>query len=312
MCGGAEAALTGFGVQLKSTRPPPVFGGGVATGGPVASTQQREQLTHFLKSCRARIAPHMVGLVQPLRGRAPGLRREDVAALAGLSATYFTWLEQGRDVHPSAEVLERLSSVLRLSPAERDYLFNLVQLRPPPLVLAETADVGAPIRRMLAGLNFPALVITTRWEIVAWSEMWVRCIADPGVRAPRDRNLLRILFLEPELQRDPLEFETAARRVLAKVKFDYSRMAGDPIFEALIRELIEACPTFERLWRSSAVAGRSEGRFTHPTRAGELTFEHTSYVVEGAPHLQLLIFVPWGEASCVKFAELVRDREAVC
>jgi transcriptional regulator with XRE-family HTH domain len=275
----------------------------------VASTHQREQLTHFLKSCRARIAPHMVGLVQPIRGRAPGLRREDVAALAGLSATYFTWLEQGRDIHPSAEVLERLSSVLRLSPAERDYLFNLVQLRPPAPAPAQSDDVGAPIRRMLSGLNYPALVITTRWEIVAWSDMWVRCIADPGARAPRDRNLLRILFLEPELQRHPLEFEAAARRVLAKAKFDYSRMAGDPIFEALIRELTAACPIFERLWRSSAVVGRSEGRFTHPTRVGELTFEHTSYVVEGVPHLQLLIFVPSGEASTLKFAELVRDQK---
>ena len=251
----------------------------------------------------------MVGLVQPLRGRAPGLRREDVAALAGLSATYFTWLEQGRDVHPSAEVLERLSSALRLSPAERDYLFNLVQLRPPPPAPGGSDDVGAPMRRMLSGLNYPALVITTRWEIVAWSDMWVRCISDPGARAPRDRNLLRILFLEPELQRHPLEFEAAARRVLAKAKFDYSRMAGDPIFEALISELTAACPTFERLWRSSAVVSRSEGRFTHQTRVGELTFEHTSYVVEGAPHLQLLIFVPAGEAGWAKFAELVRDQK---
>jgi transcriptional regulator with XRE-family HTH domain len=251
----------------------------------------------------------MVGLVQPIRGRTPGLRREDVAALAGLSATYFTWLEQGRDIHPSAEVLERLSSVLRLSPAERDYLFNLVQLRPPAPAPAESDDVGAPVRRMLSGLNYPALVITTRWEIVAWSDMWVRCIADPGARAPRDRNLLRILFLEPQFQRHPLEFEAAARRVLAKAKFDYSRLAGDPIFEALISELTATCPIFERLWRSSAVVGRSEGQFTHPTRIGDLTFEHTSYVVEGAPHLQLLIFVPSGEAGRLKFAELVRDRK---
>jgi transcriptional regulator with XRE-family HTH domain len=275
----------------------------------VASTHQREQLTHFLKSCRARIAPHMVGLAQPLRGRTPGLRREDVAVLAGLSATYFTWLEQGRDVHPSAEILERLSSVFRLSAAERDYLFNLVQLRPPPPAPAASDDIGAPMRRMLSGLNFPALVLTTRWEIVAWSDMWVRCIADPGLREPRDRNLLRILFLEPELQRDPTEFEAAARRVLAKVKFDYSRMAGDPIFEALIRELNDACPIFERLWRSTEVVGRSQGKFTHPTRVGELTFEHTSYVVEGAPHLQLLIFIPSGVESCRRFAELVQDRQ---
>ncbi|HXR92341.1 MAG TPA: helix-turn-helix transcriptional regulator, partial [Steroidobacteraceae bacterium] len=100
----------------------------------MSTANHREQLRHFLKSCRARITPAAAGLAQPSRRRAGGLRREDVAALAGVSATYFTWLEQGRDVHPSAGILERLSEVLRLSAPERDYLFNLVQLRPPPLI----------------------------------------------------------------------------------------------------------------------------------------------------------------------------------
>ncbi len=269
------------------------------------SANHREQLKHFLKSCRARIAPDTVGLTESIRRRSRGLRREDVAALAGLSATYFTWLEQGRNVHPSADVLERLSAVLRLSPAERDYLFNLVQLRPPPpLTAAGSAEIGPAVRRMLAGLNYPALVITTRWDIVGWSDLWVRCIADPAERAPGDRNLLRILMMEPEFRRDPAEFEVTARRVLAKARFDYSRMAGDQAFETLIAELNAVSPVFRELWHSPEVLGRSEGVFTHLTRFGDLTFEHTSYVVEGAPHLQLLIFVPTGEHSCRKFAEL--------
>lgn len=268
------------------------------------SANHREQLKSFLKSCRARISPDAVGLTESVRRRSRGLRREDVAALAGLSATYFTWLEQGRNVHPSAEVLERLSAVLRLSPAERDYLFNLVQLRPPPLTTEDSGELGPAVKRMLTGLNYPALVITTRWEIVGWSEMWVRCISDPAERSIKDRNLLRILMTEPEFRRDPEQFETTARRVLAKARFDYSRMAGDAAFESLIAELHDTCPGFHDLWHSTEVVSRSEGVFTHTTRFGDLTCEHTSYVVEGAPHLQLLIFVPVGEHSCRKFAEL--------
>src|SRR6201992_2161135 len=96
-------------------------------------TLQRAQLSEFLKSCRARRDPASVGLVPAARRRSKGLRREDVAALAGLSATWYTWLEQGRNVHPSEAALERLSRALALSTAERDYLFMLAQHRPPPL-----------------------------------------------------------------------------------------------------------------------------------------------------------------------------------
>jgi transcriptional regulator with XRE-family HTH domain len=276
----------------------------------VSTANHREQLRHFLKSCRARITPATVGLAQPSRRRAGGLRREDVAALAGVSATYFTWLEQGRDVHPSVGILERLSEVLRLSAPERDYLFNLVQLRPPPLIPPPTEEVSPAVRRMLAGLNYPALLISTRWDIVGWSDAWVRCIADPAERVPRDRNLLRILMTEPEFRRDPADFEAAARRVIAKARLDYSRIAGDPAFDALIRELSEACPIFQRLWHEPAVLGCSEGCFTHMTRVGDLTFEHTSYVVEGAPHLQLLIFIPAGQQSERKYAALLADAPA--
>lgn len=272
----------------------------------MSNTNQREQLRYFLKSCRARIAPATVGLAQPIRRSSRGLRREDVAALAGLSATYFTWLEQGRDVHPSAGVLERLSAVLRMTPAERDYLFNLVQLRPPPPAPTQSTEISPAVKRMLKGLNFPALLITSRWDIVDWSDLWSRCITDPAERAPNDRNLLRIILTDPELHRDPVEFEATARRVLAKVRLDYSRMAGDKEFEALIEELNTTSPTFRRLWQSPEVLSRSEGLFTHVTRIGNLPFEHTSYVVEGAPHLQLLIFVPAGEDSSRKFAQLAQ------
>src|ERR1700743_1099941 len=114
----------------------------------MSNTLQRVQLSDFLKSCRARTTPAEVGLAPAQRRRSKGLRREDVAPLAGLSATWYTWLEQGRDVHPSEQVLERLSCALGLSTAERDYLFMLAQHRPPPLTPVAAGGGRPPPRRL--------------------------------------------------------------------------------------------------------------------------------------------------------------------
>src|SRR5580704_3566102 len=122
----------------------------------VNQTLQRAQLSEFLKSCRARREPAAVGLAPAARRRSKGLRREDVAALAGLSATWYTWLEQGRNVHPSEQILERLSSALGLSGAERDYLFMLAQRRPPPLIPGRLEPLRPAVQRMLDMINLPA------------------------------------------------------------------------------------------------------------------------------------------------------------
>lgn len=276
----------------------------------MSSTSPRTQLASFLKSCRARTKPAEVGLPPAQRSRSKGLRREDVAALAGLSATWYTWLEQGRDVNPSEQVLERLASALNLSPAERDYLFMLAQRRPPPLAPPTVDDVRPAVRRMLGALNVPALVHTTRWDVLAWNSTWPRCFPDFATRAPDDRNLLRILLTEPGLQRDASEYEQMVRRVLAKVRLDYSQAAGDQAFARLIEDLDATCPIFRRLWRSPEIRNCSEGHYTasYP-RIGEITFEHTSYAVEANPHQRLLIFSPADGASTQRLARLLATRE---
>src|SRR6188508_2377181 len=113
-----------------------------------AQTTQRRQLIDFLKGCRARLTPTQVGLPDTNRRRTPGLRREDVAALAGVSVTWYTWLEQGRDIQVSADVLERISTTLRMSADEREYLFALVQHRPAPPTQTGTETVSPSIKRM--------------------------------------------------------------------------------------------------------------------------------------------------------------------
>src|SRR5690606_19884451 len=128
-------------------------------------------LSEFLKSCRGRVSPSDVGLPEADRRRTPGLRREDVAALAGVSVTWYTWLEQGRDIHVSAAVLERISATMQLSKDEREYLFALVQHRPAPPLAGHDADASSAVRRMIDTLAVPAIVITARWDVVAWNSL---------------------------------------------------------------------------------------------------------------------------------------------
>jgi transcriptional regulator with XRE-family HTH domain len=271
----------------------------------MTSAVQRSQLSEFLKSCRARLPPAAVGLPQAARRRTPGLRREDVAALAGLSATWYTWLEQGRDVRASDRILESLSRTLRLSSEERDYLFSLAQSRPAPLQPTLTAEVPETVKRTLDALNVPAEVITMRWDVIYWNPMVKRCFRDYGALPPERRNLMRILMTSPEYQEDTAEYEAMARRVVAKLRVDYSQAAGNPAFDVLIEELNQASPMFRELWRSPEIRSRSEGvhLLKHP-QLGGITFEHTSYVVEGAPSLRVVIFSPHDRESSEKVARL--------
>ena len=276
----------------------------------ITSATQRAQLSEFLKSCRGRLSPQAVGLPPGGRRRTPGLRREDVAALAGLSATWYTWLEQGRDVRASDRVLESLSRTLRLSNEERDYLFSLAQNRPAPLQATRVEEVPDSVKRSLDALNVPAEVITPRWDVVYWNHMVTRCFRDYARMEPERRNLVRILMTSPEYQVDPEDFLSMARRITAKLRVDYSQAGGDPSFDALIEEMTEASPVFRELWRSPEIRTRSEGvhLLRHP-QLGGITFEHTSYVVEGAPSLRVVLFAPHDSESARKVAQIAGQAE---
>ena len=271
---------------------------------------QRRQLIDFLKGCRARLSPTQVGLPDTNRRRTPGLRREDVAALAGVSVTWYTWLEQGRKIQVSADVLERVCMTLRMTADEREYLFALVQHRPAPPASTRTAEVSPTLARMLDAIAVPALVMTARWDVIAWNRLTTQVLRHYERLAPEERNLLRILLVDDTAyQRDPVTYETMARRVLSKFRVDYSQTPDDPAFEELINELAERCPIFRRLWNSPEVLGRSEAVAYHPQHGG-ITLEHSSYVPEGNPTLRVVIFVPYDEQSAAKVRALREEREA--
>jgi transcriptional regulator with XRE-family HTH domain len=265
---------------------------------------RKRQLSDFLKSCRARVSPADVGLPEADRRRTPGLRREDVAALAGVSVTWYTWLEQGRDIQVSAAVLERISSTLQLSQDEREYLFALVQHRPAPPLNWREAEVTPALQRTIDALGVPAIVMTARWDVVAWNALALKVFRDYSKIAAERRNLLRILLVDEQVYQKEAEiFDAMAHRVIAKFRVDYSPFTGDPGFEELISELERESATFRRLWNSSEVLGRSEAIVRHP-QLGGVTLEHTSYVPEGSPGLRVVIYCPYDDGSRAKVEAL--------
>jgi transcriptional regulator with XRE-family HTH domain len=265
---------------------------------------RKVQLSEFLRSCRGRLTPSKVGLPERRRRRTPGLRREDVAALAGVSVTWYTWLEQGRDIHVSADVLERISEALKLSTTEREYLFALVQNRPPPQKGSGDAAITPAVERMIQALAIPAIVMTARWDVVAWNRMAVAVFRDYETIPPERRNLLKILLIDDAVYAPDCEaYDTMARRVLAKFRVDYSQFSGELEFKALIEELDRESEAFRRLWNNPEVSGYSEGVADYPQHGG-LNLEHTSYVPEGATGLRLVIYAPHDAATAAKLDQV--------
>jgi hypothetical protein len=161
---------------------------------------------------------------------------------------------------------------------------------------------------MINSLAVPAMILTRRWDVVAWNRL-ISIIRDYDALPADGRNLLRILLLDDDVyRRDPVLYEATARRLLAKFRVDYSQAHGDPAFEELIAELTVSCPIFTRLWALAEVVGTHDAVVTHP-RSNGVTFEHTSYVPEGSPNLRLIIFTPANPATAAKVREAIAKFE---
>jgi transcriptional regulator with XRE-family HTH domain len=254
------------------------------------SDTERRLLADFLRAHRERLAPAAVGLADGMRRRrTPGLRCEEVADLAGLSLTWYTWLEQARAVSASPQALARLAEALRLAAAERAYLFELARRRDPAGPSAVAPD--APPEGLVAaadGFRGPAYVLDGAWTAVAWNAAAERLFK--GWLGGPERNLVRYIFLEPSARRFIVGWEERAKRVMAELRADVGRDPGDPRRAALVEALAAASPEFARWWRAHAVTGRDGGRrdFAHPEE-GPVAYRQLTLAAEAHPGFRLVL-----------------------
>jgi transcriptional regulator with XRE-family HTH domain len=266
---------------------------------------RKGQLRELLRGARARVDPAEVGLCDATRRKSPGLRREDVAALAGVSLKWYTWLEQGRDVNFSPDVLERVSAALRLSASERRYFLALMDRR--SARIARDDRVTETLWRIVQHVPVPALVITRRWDLVAWNTRTARVFRDYGAVPQGERNLLRIILTDEKYQSDPLAFDHICRKLLGEFRVDFGRCAGDPAFEELVSDLIRIVPDFERRWKEVEICETKGGTVVQHDELGELSFDRVSYVPEDRPFLRVLMFVPRDRRTALIIASMLPD-----
>ncbi|MFF7470024.1 helix-turn-helix domain-containing protein [Streptomyces sp. NPDC008092] len=228
----------------------------------------RPGLADFLRHARTRLDPSDVGLPPGARRRTPGLRREEVASLAGMSADYYTRLEQSRGPRPSRQMLTALARALRLTQDERDHLFHLAGEEPPRREATST-HVGPGLLLVLDRLHdTPALVTTDCGEVLAQNALSRALSGDVLARPPRERNLLRRYFLDPSTHGvfPPEDRPARAREHVANLRAVAAARPGDPVPAALVAELLAGSEEFARLWSEHEVAVRraTTKRFLHP------------------------------------------------
>jgi transcriptional regulator with XRE-family HTH domain len=257
---------------------------------PGTDATTRAELSDFLKSRRARIAPATVGLPNGRRRRTPGLRREEVADLAGVGLTWYTWLEQGRAIRVSAEVLAAIAGALQLEPAERAHLFRLAGHAPPAKEPA-TASISPRLRRVLDAWDpYPAHVTGRRRDVLAWNRA-SEAINGWSQLPEGKRNILWFVFLVPATRRLLVEWEKEAALSVAALRAEAGRDLGEPDYQELITELLEGSADFAAIWGRQDVRGRQEGlkRFRHP-EFGRFDLEFTSFQVAEQPSLRLYLY----------------------
>ena len=258
---------------------------------------RRKELGEFLQALRQRYAPQAFGFPAGSRRRTPGLRREEVAQLAGISPTWYTWIEQGRDVNVSAEALDRLARTLKFSRSERAYLFEMAGRRDPQA--AEPDEDAAPevLAGLLAEIAVPAYIMGRAWDVLAWNAQaaalftgWLDQVSPASAPPP---NLLRFVFLRPETRSFLADWEIRARRITAEFRADCRSRLEEPEVRRLIDELAQGSLEFSSFWKQHDVLERQGGKreFNHPVR-GLISFQQVTLRPVEQEQLKLVLLKP--------------------
>ncbi|MDR6290970.1 transcriptional regulator with XRE-family HTH domain [Inquilinus ginsengisoli] len=263
------------------------------------------RLGDYLRNRRTKLDPASFGFSG--RRRTAGLRREEVAQRANISATWYTWLEQGRGGNASADVLDRIAKALMLTEVEREHLF-LIGLGRPPEVRYRGNDAITPrLQRLLDAMAYsPAIVRTAAWDVVAWNRAAAAVLTDYGALPPEKRNVLRMIFCDPRVRAAQFDWDSVARFVVSAFRADATRAGAAAEVQPLVDELCRSSPEFATMWRDNEVQTHGDGvkRLHHPV-LGPITMEYSAFAVDGRPDLQMIVYNPATAADLEQVRSLI-------
>ncbi|GIO30069.1 MULTISPECIES: helix-turn-helix transcriptional regulator [Paenibacillus] len=258
-------------------------------------------LSAFLTEQRAKIQPETVGLPSGGRRRTPGLRREEVAQLAGVSSTWYTWLEQGRDINVSSSVLDCIASALRLTPDERKYLFALAMETPASSILTQQEEpkISPSLQKMVDELHYcPTIISDRHCQIVGWNRAASHVFLAFERIPPKQRNMIRLLFTRKEFRRLAVNWEHFVMGFLSIFRSYYGQYVEDAWYEQFLQEMEQVDPEFLPLWKHSQVSSAPEVviEFRH-AKMGKMLFDLTSLQVQGGADLRCSVYTPAAGSS---------------
>jgi transcriptional regulator with XRE-family HTH domain len=265
-------------------------------------------LGNYLKDRRAKLDPTAFGF--PLkRRRTPGLRREEVAQRANVSATWYTWLEQGRGGAPSADVLDRIARAMMLTDVEREHLFLLGLGRPPEARYHAPEGISPRLQRVLDTLEYsPAFVRTATWDVIAWNSAAAAVLTDYSTLPDGQRNVLRMMFRDSRVRAAQSNWQSVARYVVASFRADVARAGAARNVQSLVDELCATSPEFAAMWRDNDVQGHGDSvKVLHHPVAGPLSMEFSAFAVDGRPDLNMVIYNPATPADAGKIRALLKS-----
>jgi hypothetical protein len=258
-----------------------------------AAALRRKELAAFLRSRRERLSPEQLGLPEFGRRRTPGLRREEVAQHAGVGVTWYTWLEQARDINVSDQVLDAISRTLLLDPHERGHLFTLAG-SPLAEVGPDCTPVSDPVRQLLTKLDpYPACVTNGRYDLLAYNHAYTVLVGDLDALPFEQRNSLWLLFMSQTVRESLVDWEKAAGRMVAQYRAAMADHVGESVWKCMVRRLQEASPEFSEMWRRHDVAYPENltKRIRHP-QLGPLQFTYTNLWLSQRMGVRLVTYTP--------------------
>jgi transcriptional regulator with XRE-family HTH domain len=271
---------------------------------------RRTELADFLRSRRERITPEDVGLPPGGRRRTPGLRREEVALLAGVGVTWYTWLEQGREINASVQVLEAIARTLRMDAQERWHLFQLagVTLVPP---VRECTQVGEGGQRLLDQLDpYPAVMLSARWDIVAYNRAYNWLCGDVDSIDPGERNQAWLLFTNEHWKSMCVRRTEARAHLVGSMRMAMGQHADDPLWAGLVQRLREASEEFADLWSRHDVVDRAMPAKDFRSAVGDLHLETQRFGVGQSGLNRMMVYVPRDDVSEARLRQLVELGES--